>query len=108
MYGILSSSITFNRFANPQGTVRSNLSMNLGVQKKWLKKRFVTTLNIIDPFRQQQNRVFTYGPNFNHESFNTTQTKNIRLTLAYVFNNAASNKKKDQKQKEELKKLIKK
>ena len=85
-------SFTFNRFANPQGSVKSTLSMNIGIQKKWLKKKFTTTLNFIDPFRQQQNRSFTYAPNFNLESFSTTQTRNIRLTLAYVFNNAKKSK----------------
>ena len=86
-------SFTFNRFANPQGSVKSTLSMNIGIQKKWLNKKFTTTLNFIDPFRQQQNRSFTYAPNFNLESFSTTQTRNIRLTLAYNFNNAKNNKK---------------
>jgi len=81
-------SFTFNRFANPQGSVKSTLSMNIGIQKKWMNKRVITTVNFIDPFRQQQNRSFTYGSNFNHESFNKTQTRNVRLTLAYSFNNA--------------------
>jgi hypothetical protein len=81
-------SFTFNRFANPQGSVKSTLSMNIGIQKKWMNKRVITTVNFIDPFRQQQNRSLTYGSNFNHESFNKTQTRNVRLTLAYSFNNA--------------------
>ncbi|HKP32827.1 MAG TPA: outer membrane beta-barrel protein [Chitinophagaceae bacterium] len=86
-------SFTFNRFANPQGSVRSNLSMNVGIQKKWLDRKLITTLNVIDPFMQQENKSFTYAPNFNLESYSTTQTRNIRLTLAYVFNNAKKNNK---------------
>lgn len=77
---------TFNRFANPQGTVRSNVNMNIGIQRKILKKKFIITLNAVDPFVQQQNRTFTFGPNFNLESFSQTQTRNYRLTLSYVFN----------------------
>lgn len=82
----LTGNFTFNRFANPQGTVRSNVNMNIGVQHKFLKKKFIITLNAVDPFTQQQNRTFTFGPNFNLESFNRTQTRNYRLTLSYTFN----------------------
>jgi len=88
----ITGSFTFNRFANPQGTVRSNLSMNLGFQAKMLEKKITATLNVIDPFRQQQSKTFTYGTNFTLESFNTTQTKNIRLTLSYNFTQAKKRK----------------
>ena len=84
-------SFTFNRFANPQGKVQSSLSMNIALQARMLEKKFTVTLNIIDPFLQQQNRLFTYGSNFNLESASTTQTRNFRLSLAYNF---SANKKK--------------
>ena len=79
------ASFTFNRFANPQGRVRNTLSMNLGVQQKFFQKRIIVTLNFIDPFRQQQNKNFTYGSNFNLESYSTTNTRNYRVVLSYVF-----------------------
>lgn len=79
------ASFTYNRFANPQGSVRSTLSMNLGVQRKFFQKRFIVTLNFIDPFRQQQNSNVTYGSNFNLKSYSTTNTRNYRLVLSYVF-----------------------
>jgi hypothetical protein len=79
------ASFTYNRFANPQGSVRNTLSMNLGLQRKFFQKRFIVTLNFIDPFRQQQNSNVTYGSNFNLESYSTTNTRNYRLVLSYVF-----------------------
>lgn len=85
---------SFNRFANPQGTVRSNVSMNLGVQRKFFKKKVILTVNATDPFVQQQNRVFTYGPNFNLESYNRTQTRNYRIALSYNFNKSSTVKRK--------------
>ena len=100
----LSSNFTFNRFANPQGYVRWNTSMNLGVQRKFLQKRLVLTLNIIDPIRQQVNRTYTSGPNFNHESYNFTQTRNYRLTITWNF--IPLPKKKDIEEKEKLKKAV--
>jgi hypothetical protein len=83
---------TTNRFANPQGSVNWNLSMNVGVQKKFFEKRFIVTLNFIDPFRNQQVSSYTYGKNFELHSFSTTETKNFRLTLAYNFTRAAKKK----------------
>ena len=78
-------SFTFNRFANPQGTVKSTLSMNIGLQAKTLKRKLIFTFNVIDPIVQQRNRTFTYGTNFNLESYSSTQTRNFRLTVAYNF-----------------------
>lgn len=80
---------TTNRFANPQGSVSWNLSMNVGIQKKFFNKRFITTINFIDPFRNQITNRYTYGSNFEVHSNNTAQTKNYRLTLAYNFTKPA-------------------
>jgi hypothetical protein len=80
-------SFNLNRFASPQGFARWNTSLNLGVQRKFFDKKLVITANAIDPFANQQRRIFTYGTNFNLESFSLTQTKNYRLTIAYNFNN---------------------
>jgi hypothetical protein len=77
------ASFTYNRFANPQGSVRSTLSMNIGIQQKLLQKRLTIGLNVIDPFTQQQNRNLTYGPNFLLESVSATQTRNVRLSIGY-------------------------
>jgi len=85
---------SFNRFANPQGTVRSNISMNIGAQYKLFKKKVIISINTTDPFIQQQNRVFTYGPNFDLESYSRTQTRNYRVTLSYNFNKTSTVKRK--------------
>lgn len=74
-----------NKFASPQGYARWNTSLKIGVQRKLFNKRLIITLNAIDPFANQQRKTFTYGPNFNLESFSLTQTRNYRLTVAYNF-----------------------
>jgi len=81
-------SFTYNRFANPQGSFRSNLSMNIGLQTKVIPKLTIT-LNFIDPFREQQSKTFVYGSNFILENYNLTGTRNIRLSLSYNFNKSA-------------------
>lgn len=104
----ITGSFTLNRFANPQGYGKWGSSTNLGIQRKFLSKRLVITLNVIDPFGQQENRSFTFGPNFNIESFSTTQTRNFRLSLSYNFTKGVKKNSKLQKEKDEIKKLIKK
>lgn len=86
------ASFTYNRFANPQGSVRSNTSMNIGVQQKFLKKKLILSLSVVDPFRQQQNKIFTYAPNFNLESYSTTKTKNFRLGVSYLLSKKVKKK----------------
>lgn len=97
---------TFNRFANPQGTVKSNINMNIGIQRRLFKKKITLTVNAVDPFVQQQNRVFTYGTNFNLESYSRTQTRNYRITLSYNFNKTSVAKKKGPSANELLKKKL--
>jgi hypothetical protein len=97
-------SFTFNRFANPQGTVKSSLSMNVGLQAKLLNKKLIVTVNAIDPFTQQKNHSFTYGTNFNLENYSSTQTRNYRLTLGYNF--SRSQKKKPASTKQAIKKAL--
>jgi hypothetical protein len=86
-------SFTFNRFANPQGTVRSSVSMNIGLQAKMLQKKMAVSLNIVDPFAQQQNHTFTYGKNFILENQNTSQSRSFRLSVSYTIRKTQRSKK---------------
>lgn len=79
----VTAGFNFNRFATPQGYARWNWSMNAGVQRKFFQKRMTATLNVIDPFIQQRTITYTYGSNFNLESYNSTNTRNFRLTIGY-------------------------
>lgn len=97
-------SFTFNRFANPQGTARSNLSMNLGLQAKLLQKKLIVNLNLIDPFAQQQNRSITYGTSFMQENYSSTQTRSYRLSVGYVL--SKSQKKRNKATQNALKNVL--
>ena len=84
----MTGNFAYRRFANPQGSLRSTLSMSLGIQQKLFKKNLSVSLNIIDPFRQQQNKYFTYGPGYTLESFYRNNSRNYKLGLAYTFKKA--------------------
>ena len=100
----------FSSFADPQGRSRSNLTMNFGVQHKFINRRLVLGFNVADPFRTSQLRTYTYGTNFALESFNSTRTKNYRFTIAWQLNKNSTPKKPAGKQidKKTLDKMMKK
>lgn len=81
-----------NRFSSPQGFARWNTSMNMGLMRRFFNKRMTITLSTVDPFTNQQRRTFTYGTNFNLESYSLTRTKNYRFTVGYNFSNAPKKK----------------
>lgn len=82
-----------NRFASPQGFARWNTSMNLGVQRKFINKKLIVTLNVIDPLANQQRRTFTYGTNFNLENYSNTRTRNFKISAAYNLTKTPKKKK---------------
>jgi hypothetical protein len=96
----------FNSFASPQGKSRSNITMTFGVQKKLMNKRLNLGFNIVDPFVVQKFTTYTYGSNFNLESFNSTVTRNFRLTVSYQLNKIVKKSTiSDKQRKEALEKL---
>jgi hypothetical protein len=78
--------LRYSAYSDPQGRSRSNLSQNIGVQTKYLNKRVVVSLNLIDIFAQQQYNSYTYGSNFTLQSVSNANSRNIRLSLSYNLN----------------------
>ena len=83
----VTSTVQINRYANPQGTVRSTISTIFGGQYRFWKRKLSATAQVVDPFIQQTYVTVTEGVNFRTESRNLTRTRNYRLTLSYHFSN---------------------
>jgi outer membrane receptor protein involved in Fe transport len=77
------ASLGVNRYANPQGTVRSTVNMVFGAQYRLLKRRLILTAQAVDPFIQQEYRTVTEGVNFRTEGQSLSRTRNYRLTIGY-------------------------
>lgn len=92
-------SVRFSNFANPQGRSRSNINMNLGVQHRFFERRLIVSFNAIDPFTTQRYTTYTYGSNFNLESFNSSNTRNFRLSVSYQLNRVVQKSKLSDKDK---------
>ncbi len=76
----------YSSYADPQGRSRSNITMNIGVQRKFFDKRVIVNFNIFDPFSTQQYTTYTYANNFNIENYSSTNTRNYRLSISYQLN----------------------
>lgn len=83
--------VRYNSIADAQGRSRSSIKQNIGVQSKWMNKQLTVGLMLIDIFSQQQFNRTTYGANYTLQSVTASQTRNIRLSVAY---NLLKNKKK--------------
>jgi len=83
--------VRYNSIADAQGRSRSSIKQNIGVQSRWMNKQLTVGLLLIDIFSQQQFNRTTYGANYTLQSVTASQTRNIRLTVAY---NLLKNKKK--------------
>lgn len=83
--------VRYNSIADAQGRSRSSIKQNIGVQSRWMNKQLTVGLLLIDIFSQQQFNRTTYGANYTLQSVTASQTRNIRLTIAY---NLLKNKKK--------------
>lgn len=82
----MEANVRYSSFASPQGKTTSNVNSSFGIQRKYFDKRFIVGIQIIDPFTLQQFTTYTYGSNFTTENFNSSNTRNYRLTLTYQLN----------------------
>lgn len=97
----LDGNARYSSYADPQGRARSNLQMNLGIQHKFFNKRVIVSLNAIDFIKKQKFVTYTYGSNFNLENYNSTNTRNFRLSISYQLNKVVK-KKMSEKEKQRI------
>lgn len=88
----LDGNARYSSYADPQGRARSNLQMNLGIQRKFFNKRLIVSFNAIDPIKVQKFVTYTYGTRFTLENYNSTNTRNFRIAVAYQLNKMVQKK----------------
>jgi len=98
----LDGNARYSSYADPQGRARSNLQMNIGVQRKFFNKRLIVSINAIDPIKVQKFVTYTYGSKFTLENFNSTQTRNFRISFAYQLNKMVQKKQISDKDKKKI------
>lgn len=105
---IIDANARFSSYATPQGSSRSTLTTNFAISKKFMKKRLQVGFHVIDPFKQMNTTTFTYGTNYNLESYNSTRTRNFRLSVSYLLNKMVSKSSVSNKQKQNALQKVKK
>ncbi|TDH27359.1 TonB-dependent receptor [Segetibacter sp. 3557_3] len=98
----------YSSFADPQGRARSNLQLNLGIQRKFFARRLTVGLNAIDPLRVQKYTTYTYGSNFMLENFSSTNTRNFRVSLGWQLNRTQKKRMSEKEKKAVLERVKKK
>ncbi len=101
----LDGNARYSSYADPQGRARSNLQMNLGIQRKFFNKRLIVSFNAIDPIKVQKFVTYTYGTRFTLENHNSTNTRNFKIAVAYQLNKVVQKKMSDKEKKKMLDRL---
>jgi ferric enterobactin receptor len=106
---IIEANNRFTSFASPQGHARSNINMSISAQRKFFNKHVIIAVSAIDPFGLQKYKGYTYGTNFNIESYSASNTQNFRLSVSYqISTTKLRSNLNDKDRKEALDKLSKK
>lgn len=100
-FTVIEANNRFASYATPQGQSRSNINMGISVQRKFLNKRMVVGLSVMDPLGLQVNNGFTYGTNFQIESHSISNTRNFRIAVSYQLSKVMLKSTLDDKQKKE-------
>jgi hypothetical protein len=82
----------YNSYATPQGISRSNISMQISMQRKLMNKKVNINISATDPFGLTKNKGHTEGPNFIIDSYSITNVRNFKLTISYQFNKTYTQK----------------
>ena len=82
----------YNSFATPQGISRSNISMQISLQRKLMNKKVNINVSATDPFGLTKYKGHTEGPNFIIDSYSITNVRNFKLTISYQFNKTYTQK----------------
>lgn len=83
-----------------QGYQKSNYSVDLGLRKTFLDKKYALALNVRDLFNSRNWSTVTSGEGFTREQKNWRSGRRISLTFTYSFGNMKSKKPKQQNQNE--------
>jgi len=82
----------YNSFATPQGISRSNITMQISLQRKLMNKKVNINVSATDPFGLTKYKGHTEGPNFIIDSYSITNVRNFKLTISYQFNKTYTQK----------------
>jgi hypothetical protein len=79
------ANINYANNANAQGRTKASVSSSMAARKTFLKNRLSARITVSDPFGKRNNTLFSEGVNFKLQSYSTSNTSNVTMSLNYRF-----------------------
>jgi hypothetical protein len=79
------TNVNYANDVNAQGRDKGSITTAIAARKVFLKNRLNARISVSDPFGKRSNTLFSEGSNFRLQSYSTSNTSNVTLSLNYRF-----------------------
>jgi hypothetical protein len=79
------ANVNYANNVNAQGRAKGSITSSMAARKVFLKNRLNARISVSDPFGKRNYTVFSEGSNFKLQSFYSSNTSNVSLSLNYRF-----------------------
>lgn len=79
------ANVNYANNVNAQGRTKGSVTSSMAARKTFLKNRLSARVTISDPFGSRNNTLFSEGVNFRLQSYSTSNTSNVTMSLNYRF-----------------------
>ena len=77
--------VNYTNDVNAQGRAKGSITTAMAARKVFFKNRLNARISVSDPFGKRNNTLFSEGTNFRLQSYSTSNTSNVTLSLNYRF-----------------------
>lgn len=79
------ANVNYANNVNAQGRTKGSVTSSMAARKTFLKNRLSARVTVSDPFGSRNNVLFSEGVNFKLQSYSTSNTSNVTMSLNYRF-----------------------
>lgn len=79
------ANINYANNVNAQGRAKGSVTSSMAARKAFLKNRLSARITVSDPFGSRNNSLFSEGVNFRLQSYSTSNTSNVTMSVNYRF-----------------------
>lgn len=79
------ANVNYANNVNAQGRTKGSVTSSMAARKTFLKNRLSARITVSDPFGSRNNTLFSEGVNFRLQSYSTSNTSNVTMSLNYRF-----------------------
>ncbi|MNY47028.1 hypothetical protein D3C86_1822620 [compost metagenome] len=79
------ANVNYANNVNAQGRTKGSVTSSMAARKVFFKNRLNARISVSDPFGKRNNTLFSEGTNFRLQSYSTSNTSNVTLSLNYRF-----------------------